>query len=97
VPPAYLPPAEIEYRGRRWGLIEHPPNKVRGSRRSWVRDIGDEYQALNDSNKRAWRCQICTRNDVIRIPEGRTGAMTRHISLKHNMVVEDEEDNNEGF
>jgi hypothetical protein len=94
VPPANLPPAEIQYRGRRWGLIKHRPNKGKGSRRSPIWDIADEYQALNDSNKRAWRCRVCTRDNIVGIPEGRTGAATRHISLKHNMVVEGEEKNN---
>ena len=94
VPPANLPPAEIQYRGRRWGLIEYRPNKGKGSRRSPIWDIDDEYQVLNDSNKRAWRYRVCIRDNIVGISKGRTGVTTRYISLKHNIIVEDEEKDN---
>jgi hypothetical protein len=83
----YLPPAEIEYRGCRYGLIEHAINLRRGAKSSKIWDVGDEYQALGDPNKRVWRCQLCIKDNMIGLPSGRTGAVTRHIAARHQLAV----------
>jgi hypothetical protein len=82
-----LPPQEITYRGCVWYLVEHEANRGKGSFRSEVWDHGDQYIALGDPEKVAWRCQHCKEgNSLISLPRKSTGSAVRHLNAKHPEV-----------
>lgn len=79
-----VPPQQITHRGLLWYLVDHQANRGKGSKRSEVWDIGDQYIAVNDPSRWAWRCQLCGDNNVLIIlTKTSTAAALRHVQFKH--------------
>lgn len=81
-----LPPYEINWQGFKWQRIEHSANQKKGSKVSPIWQFGDEYFAMIDPDRRAWRCQLCQRS--IGLPGGRSGSALRHLQVVHPSVFE---------
>ena len=79
-----VPPQQITHRGLVWYLVDHEANRGRGSKRSEVWDIGDQYIAISDPSKWAWRCQLCKGDNILIIlTKTSTAAALRHVQMKH--------------
>jgi hypothetical protein len=78
-----IPPQQITHRGLVWYLVDHQANRGRGSKRSEVWAIGDQYIAISDPSKWAWRCRLCRGNNLIILTRTSTAAALRHVQMKH--------------
>ena len=80
------PPAELLHGGKRWRAIEHAPNKKRNSKRSRAWSFSQEYESVDDSSVRAWRCNICPKDAVVVLFNKQINPANRHLESKHARI-----------
>ena len=83
---ASAPPSELSHNGRRWHAIEHVPNKRKNSKRARAWSFGQEYEAVDNRNVRAWRCNFCTKDAVVILSNKQINPANRHLEAKHTAV-----------
>ena len=89
---ASVPPSELSHGGKRWRAIDHAPNKKRHSKRARAWSFGQEYEAVDDRNVRAWRCNFCTKDAVVVLPNKQINPANRHLQAKHAAVWDNTKD-----
>jgi hypothetical protein len=87
VPPEIVPegpPQEITKEGRVWYAVAHAANRRKGSKVSKIWGLGHQYIALDNPELIAWRCQLCSDEDVliVLLNKSTTSAM-KHLHRKH--------------
>ena len=83
---ASAPPSEISHGGRRWRAIEHVPNKKKNSKRARAWSFGQEYENVDNSRMRAWRCNFCTQDSLLILSNKQINPANRHLQAKHPAV-----------
>ena len=83
---ASAPPSELLYGGRRWRAIEHAPNRNKNSKRARAWSFGQEYEYVEDSKVRTWRCNHRTRDAVVVLFNKQINPANRHLQAKHSTI-----------
>ena len=82
------PPEELSYNGQLWRKIDHLENKKKGIKVLIIWSLGQTYAAVNNANKKAWRCNACGSKDHIMLLAGDNALNTaKHLQQKHNLLL----------